>query len=115
MCGAPAKRQEITGRIRLLDDAGAYASSSEYLTRRGYRVSTSRDARDVEVRLRCETSHHVLLEQRIGDVTGMAILRRIRAVSGVLAAILTRNADQVERIIDLEMGADDEVYKSVAH
>lgn len=115
MCDAPAKRQEMAERILMLDDDEDYAASfSEYLTQHGYRVSTARDARDVEVRLQREAPHLVLLEQRIGDVSGMAVLRRIRAVSSVPVIILTRRSDQIERIINLEMGADDEVHKSVA-
>lgn len=101
-------------RILLLDDDGDHLHAfSQYLSQQGYRVSTARDARDVELRLRHESPHLVLLEQKIGDTTGTAVLRRIRAVSEVPVIILTGLSDQIDRIINLETGADDEIHKSV--
>ena len=101
-------------RILLLDEDGDHLNAfSEYLTQHGYRVSTALDARDVELRLRHESPHLVLLEQKISDTTGTAVLRRIRAVSAVPVIILTGLSDQIDRIINLEIGADDEVHKSV--
>ncbi|MEI6161386.1 MAG: response regulator transcription factor [Roseococcus sp.] len=84
------------------------------MTLHSYRVIAPCDARDFEVRLQREPPHLVLLEQRIGDMSGTAVLRRIRAVSGAPVIILTRISDQIERIINLETGADDEVHKSLA-
>lgn len=105
----------MTERILLMDDDEQYGSSfGEYLTLHGYQVILTRDAWDIEARLRWEAPDLVLLEQRIGDVTGTSVLRRIRAVSGVPVIILTRMSDEIERIINLETGADDEVHKSVA-
>jgi DNA-binding response OmpR family regulator len=101
-------------RILLMDDDKAYISSfCKYLVAHGYQVSTARDGRDVELRLQRDAPHLVLLEQRLGDMTGTTVLRRIRAVSPVPVIILTRKSDQIERIINLEIGADDEVHKSV--
>ena len=101
-------------RILLLDDDGDHLNAfSAYLTQHGYRVSTAQHAHDVEIRLRHESPHLVLLEPKIGETTGTAVLRRIRAVSAVPVIILTRMSDQIDRIINLETGADDEVDKSV--
>lgn len=105
----------MTERILLMDDDKEYVSSfCEYLTMHGYQVSMARDARDIEARLQREAPNLVLLEQRIGEMSGTSVLRRIRAVSHVPVIILTRVSDEIERIINLESGADDAVHKSVA-
>jgi DNA-binding response OmpR family regulator len=101
-------------RILLMDDDTNYvAAFSRYLATHGYQVSTAPDARDVEMRLQRDAPDLVLLEQCMGGMTGTAVLRRIRTVSGVPVIILTRRSEQIERIINLESGADDEVHKSV--
>jgi DNA-binding response OmpR family regulator len=55
----------------------------------------------------------ILLEQSLGELTGTEVLARIRAVSDVPVIILSALSDPVDRIINLEMGADDQVHKSV--
>lgn len=101
-------------RILLLDqDAEHLRRFTQYLTGHGFRVSAIQDAEELPVRLHLETPDLILLEQRLGDVTGTEVLGRIRAVSGVPVIILTAQSDPVDRIINLEMGADDQVHKSV--
>lgn len=102
-------------RVLLMDDDTNYAASfSRYLTTHGYLVSTASHARDVESRLQRDAPQLVLLEPCMAGVTGTVVLRRIGAVSPVPVIILTRKSDPIERIINLESGADDEVHKSVA-
>lgn len=105
----------MSERILLVDDDSNYAAAlSRYLATHGYQVSTAPDARDVELRLQRDAPHLVLLEQCMGGMAGTTVLRRISAVSGVPVIILTRRSDPIERIINLESGADDEVHKSVS-
>lgn len=110
--GAPPA--PLAERILLLDrDTEHLRRLTQYLTGHGYRVSSIQDPTELPVRLQLEAPDLILLEQHLGDVTGTEVLSRIRAVSGVPVIILTAMSDPVDRIINLEMGADDQVHKSV--
>jgi two-component system OmpR family response regulator len=101
-------------RILLLDqDAEHLRHFTQYLTGHGYRVSAIQDAGELSLRLQLEAPDLIVLEQRLGDVTGTEVLGQIRAVSSVPVIILTALSDPVDRIINLELGADDQVHKSV--
>lgn len=101
-------------RILLLDqDAQHLRRLTQYLTGHGYRVVAIQDARELPLRMHLETPDLILLEQRLGGVTGTEVLGQIRAISSVPVIILTAQSDPVDRIINLEMGADDQVHKSV--
>ncbi|WP_431305653.1 response regulator transcription factor [Sediminicoccus sp. BL-A-41-H5] len=107
-------RHSSAERILLLDlDAQHLRRLTQYLTGHGYRVIAIQDAGELPLRLHLETPDLILLEQRLGDVTGTEVLGQIRAVSSVPVIILTAQSDPVDRIINLEMGADDQVHKSV--
>lgn len=108
------KPMPLAERILLLDADGAHLRRlAQYLTGHGYRVTATQDAGEVRMRLRLDTPDLILLEQRLGEVTGTDVLREIRAVSDVPVIILTSLSDPVDRIINLELGADDQVHKSV--
>ncbi len=109
-----AMRVPLAERILLLDGDGAHLRRlAQYLTGHGYRVTATQDAGEVAMRLHLDAPDLILLEQRLGEVTGTEVLRQIRAVSNVPVIILTALSDPVDRIINLEMGADDQVHKSV--
>lgn len=109
-----ARRTPLAERILLLDADGAHLRRlAQYLTGHGYRVTAIQDAGEVAMRLQLDPPDLILLEQRLGEVTGTEVLREIRAVSNVPVIILTALSDPVDRIINLEMGADDQVHKSV--
>jgi DNA-binding response OmpR family regulator len=78
------------------------------LERSGYevtRVSTGRDALDVDgVDL-------VLLDLGLPDLDGYEVCRRLRAASSVPIIVVTARGDEVDRVVGLELGADDYVVK----
>lgn len=53
----------------------------------------------------------VVLDQRLGSTTGMQVLKEVRAVSPVPCIILTGHDDPIDRIVGLELGADDYIHK----
>ena len=53
----------------------------------------------------------VLLDLGLPDADGIDICRRIRAVSDVPLIIITARSDEIERVVGLEIGADDYVSK----
>ncbi|HZM41297.1 MAG TPA: response regulator transcription factor [Acidimicrobiales bacterium] len=78
------------------------------LERSGYevtRVATGREALDVDgVDL-------VLLDLGLPDLDGYEVCRRLRAASGVPIIVVTARGDEGDRVLGLELGADDYVVK----
>ena len=56
----------------------------------------------------------IVLDQRLGSTTGMEILRKVRAISNVPCVILTGLEDPIDRILGLELGADDYIHKTAS-
>lgn len=54
----------------------------------------------------------LLLDQRLGVVSGMDVLRQVRTVSSVPCVFLTGMQDPIDRILGLELGADDYIHKT---
>ena len=54
----------------------------------------------------------LVLDQRLGAVTGLDLLREVRATSPIPCMILTGLEDPIDRILGLELGADDYVQKT---
>jgi len=54
----------------------------------------------------------LVLDQRLGTTTGMEVLREVRAVSAIPCIILTGLEDPIDRILGLELGADDYIQKT---
>ena len=94
------------------DDRETRAQLAGALERSGYRVTTAIGSgmqRAIE-RARIEL---VVLAVCLGEEDGMRVCRSLRAASDVPFIILARRADEVDRILGLEMGADDYLAKPV--
>ncbi|MBS9777256.1 MAG: two-component system response regulator CreB [Gammaproteobacteria bacterium] len=61
----------------------------------------------------CETEHYdcVILDVGLPDINGFDVLKRIRQYSDVPVLFLTARSDEIDRILGLEMGADDYITK----
>jgi DNA-binding response OmpR family regulator len=105
---------ESAPRILLFDDDPAYcAEMSRYLGAYGFAVTTVLNAADFAASLAAEPPDLILLDQLLGDTTGTDILRGLRAQSDTPCIIVTGAPDPLDRVVNLELGADDEVDKSV--
>ena len=96
-------------RVLIVEDEDAIAEPlSEGLTREGYaveRASTGAEALaagDVDV---------VLLDLRLPDIDGYTVCRELRARSDVPIIIVSARGEEVDRIVGLELGADDYLVK----
>lgn len=86
----------------------------EYLERRGYQVTLVKDGVELEAALEANDSvGAVLLDINMPGEDGLSILRRLRAERNVCVIMLTAAGDVVDRIVGLEMGADDYLPKPV--
>ena len=94
------------------EDRETRAQLAGALERSGYRVTTASGGgmqRAIE-RARIEL---VVLGVCVGEEDGMRVCRSLRAASDVPFIILARRADEVDRILGLEMGADDYLARPV--
>ena len=98
--------------ILLIDDDVALCSMlTEYLGKNGFRV-TSVHRGDSGFKAAQQGSWPlILLDVMLPGMDGFEVLRRIRAESGVKVLLLTARGEDVDRIIGLEIGADDYLPK----
>ena len=84
----------------------------DYLTRQGIEVSVLHGATALERRLELERPDLIVLDLMMPGVDGLTALRHLRATGDDIPVImLTARADDVDRIVGLELGADDYLGK----
>jgi two-component system phosphate regulon response regulator OmpR len=94
------------------DDKEIRALLSKFLAKNGLRVSVAADGREMRRVLDEAKIDLVVLDLMLPGEDGLAICRRLRAQNGAPAIImLTAKGDDVDRIVGLEMGADDYLPK----
>ncbi|MDA7965166.1 response regulator transcription factor [Ruegeria sp.] len=81
------------------------------LERAGYQVVTARDGQMALTHAARETPALVVLDVGLPELDGLEVCRRLRARSDVPILFLTARDDEVDRILGLELGADDYVTK----
>jgi two-component system OmpR family response regulator len=81
------------------------------LERAGFAVVTAADGQVALMQAAREAPDLIVLDQGLPEVDGLEVCRRIRARSEVPIIFLTARDDELDRIIGLELGADDYVTK----
>jgi two-component system phosphate regulon response regulator OmpR len=96
------------------DEAEVREMLAEYLARRGFRVTPAGNAGELRAALSAEPPELILLDINMPGEDGLSVLRGLRAEGGTPAVImLTAASDTIDRILGLEMGADDYLGKPV--
>ena len=99
-------------RILLVEDDARLAQMVvDYLAEAGFRVTHAATGSDAERRLKRETFDALVLDLMLPDVDGLDLCRRIRAESTIPVLMLTARGDPLDRIVGLELGADDYLPK----
>jgi two-component system OmpR family response regulator len=93
------------------DDAELRSLLSEYLGRNGFRVSVARDGREMRQLLDSASPDIVVLDVMLPGEDGLALCRDLRAHSNLPVIMLTARGEELDRIIGIEMGADDYLSK----
>lgn len=93
------------------DDVRLVESIQDFLQPHGYAVRSVIDGRNVVESIRKIEPSIVLLEVMMPEEDGFSILQRLRAVSGIPVIILTARGEEADRVIGLELGADDYLVK----
>jgi DNA-binding response OmpR family regulator len=98
--------------ILLVDDEESVQKLLSYpLEREGYRVVQARDGEEALERFREENVDLVLLDLALPKLDGLEVCRRLRSRSSVPIIMLTARDDEIDKVLGLEIGADDYITK----
>jgi DNA-binding response OmpR family regulator len=98
--------------ILLVDDEDAVQKLLTYpLEREGFRVVSARDGQEALDRFAEENPDLVVLDIMLPLVDGLEVCKRLRARSTVPIIMLTARDDELDKVLGLELGADDYITK----
>ena len=99
-------------RVLVVEDEESYSDALSYLLRKeGYDVSLAATGPDALAEFDRNGADIVLLDLMLPGLPGTEVCRQIRAVSSVPVIMVSAKDDEVDKIVGLELGADDYVTK----
>jgi len=93
------------------DEAGISRTLDAYLKREGYATEVAADGLQALTLFRAAKPDIVLLDVMLPGMDGFEVLSRIRKDGSTPVIMLTAKGDEVDRLVGLELGADDYVVK----
>lgn len=94
------------------DDPEIGALLKTYLSKNGFEVNCALDGLSFLDAIAADPSYElIVLDIMLPDIDGFEVCRRLRTFSQVPVIMLTANSDETDRIIGLELGADDYLAK----
>jgi len=115
--GAERRLLDPESHILLVEDDGEMRNLVARLLREaGFRVSAARDGREMWEAMESPAGKPdlVLLDVMLPGVSGLDLLRRLRERSRMPVIMLTARGEEMDRVLGLELGADDYVAKPFA-
>jgi len=98
--------------ILLVDDEDSVQKLLAYpLEREGFRVLQARDGEEALERFASEEVDLVVLDLMLPKLDGLEVCKRLRALSEVPIIMLTARDDELDKVLGLELGADDYITK----
>ena len=98
--------------ILLVDDEDSVQKLLAYpLEREGFRVVQARDGEEALERFAAEPFDLVVLDVMLPKLDGLEVCKRLRAESTVPIIMLTARDDELDKVLGLELGADDYITK----
>ena len=111
----PLAAPETLGRMSTIlvveDDLGIARLVQDYLEAAGFTVAFSSTAADAVAQARARVPALVVLDLGLPDRDGFDVARELRRFTNVPIVMLTARGDESDRIVGLELGADDYVVK----
>ena len=104
-------RAKVPHIVIVEDDPVTRTKLAGYFEAEGYRVSEADDGQAMWRHLEQETPDLVLLDINLPGEDGLYLTRQLRAQHNVGVILVTGRTDEVDRIVGLELGADDYVTK----
>jgi two-component system OmpR family response regulator len=93
------------------DEPDVLSMVSDYLGRDGYDVSRCANGAELDRMLEEVTPDLIVLDVNLPDENGISIARRLQATRQIPIVMLTALGDTIDRVVGLEVGADDYVTK----
>jgi DNA-binding response OmpR family regulator len=101
-----------SARILLVDDEQSIQTLLSYPLRKdGYEVVRAADGREALARFSEQTFDLVVLDVMLPQLDGLEVCRRLRAHSPVPIIMLTAKSEEIDKVVGLELGADDYITK----
>jgi len=99
-------------RILIVEDEPGIADTLQYALRtEGFEPAWCATGEEALVRIGADAPALVILDVGLPDASGFEIFKRIRATSEVPVVFLTARSDEIDRVVGLELGADDYIAK----
>jgi DNA-binding response OmpR family regulator len=103
---------ERAARILLVDDEQSIQTLLSYPLRRdGYEVVQATDGRQALDRFEEQAFDLVVLDVMLPGIDGLEVCRRLRSRSSVPIIMLTAKSEEIDKVVGLELGADDYITK----
>ena len=103
---------DAAARILLVDDEHAIQKLLTYpLRKEGYEVVPAHDGREALDQFAAQRFDLVVLDIMLPKLDGIEVCRRLRSRSQVPIIMLTAKGDEIDKVLGLEMGADDYITK----
>lgn len=100
--------------ILLEDDRPTLEMYNTYLSETGLKVSTSETCGQARELLKTEGVDLVIIDLNLPDGDGIELLKEIRHASAVPVIVVTSREEEIDKIVGLELGADDYLVKPVS-
>lgn len=102
----------MSERILIVDDEQRIIDLAQmYLEQEGYQVESATEGTDAYQRIMAHPPGLIVLDLMLPGMDGLEICRRVRSESDVPIIMLTARSDDIDRIVGLELGADDYLTK----
>ncbi|MFT4174670.1 MAG: response regulator, partial [Rhodocyclaceae bacterium] len=99
-------------RILIVEDDAPIADTLAYALRsEGYAITHVTSGGEALAQVAESTVDLAIVDVGLPDISGFELVRRLRARSDLPVMFLTAHADEVDRVLGFEMGADDYVVK----
>ena len=93
------------------DDESVRSLIEDYLTEQGFKVTAAQNGAEMHAAMSANKVDLVLLDVKLPDEDGFSLAREIRSKSAVPIIMLTGQNHEVDRVLGLELGADDYLTK----
>ena len=104
--------EQMTARILVVDDEPAVTDLLAYnLRKSGYEPLVAADGREALRLARQSNPDLILLDLMIPEIDGLDVCRELRKTSDVPIIMITARGEEIDRVVGLELGADDYVSK----
>jgi two-component system alkaline phosphatase synthesis response regulator PhoP len=102
----------VKGTILVVDDEPKIVKQArDYLEKEGFRVVVATDGQEALAAARHEQPDLIVLDLNLPEMDGLEVCRELRRWSDVPIIMLTARVEEADRLIGLELGADDYITK----